>query len=77
MDDPTFNTYWQDISNAIVGLGGANYAAAINKLENECMDPDTEEHYKVLLTLWENDEDNIKEKLEEIEGMLQKLFSLI
>ncbi|XP_078381243.1 uncharacterized protein LOC144664012 [Oculina patagonica] len=74
VDDATFNTYWQDVSNALVALGGASYGAAINKLRNECMDPDTEEHYRELLKQWKKDEDNIKDKLDEIEGMLE--FSL-
>ena len=69
VDDKSFNSHWQDISNALVGLGGANYGAAINKLKYECMDRDTEEHYRELLLQWKKDEDNIKEKLEEIEGM--------
>ena len=70
VDDATFNTYWQDISNALVTLGGVSYGAAINKLKNECMDPDTEEHYRELLKQWKKDEDSIKDKLEEMEGML-------
>ncbi len=74
VDDATFNTYWQDVSNALVVLGGASYGASINKLRNECMDPDTEEHYRELLKQWKKDEDNIKDKLDEIEGMLE--FSL-
>ena len=68
--DVTFNTYWQDISNALVALGGASYGAAINKLKNVTMDSDTEEHYRELLRQWKKDEDSIKDKLEEIEGML-------
>ncbi|KAL9965575.1 hypothetical protein ACROYT_G029390 [Oculina patagonica] len=71
VDDATFNTYWQDISNALVALGGASYGAAILKLKNECMDPDTEEHYRELLKQWKKDEDNIKDKLDEIEITLK------
>ncbi len=74
VDDATFNTYWQDISNALVALGGASYGAAITQLKNECMDPDTEEHYRELLAQWKKDEDRIKEKIEEIEGLFE--FSL-
>ena len=81
VDDATFNIYWQDISNALVALGGASYGGAINKLKNECMDPDTEEHYKMLLVQWKKDEDSIKEKLEETEGLCEfvclKDFTLI
>ncbi|KAL9965559.1 hypothetical protein ACROYT_G029373 [Oculina patagonica] len=73
VDDATFNTYWQDISNALVALGGASYGAAINNLKNECMDPDTEEHYRELLKQWKKDEENIKDKLNEIEELLKQL----
>ncbi|KAL9965566.1 hypothetical protein ACROYT_G029380 [Oculina patagonica] len=73
VDDATFNTYWQDISNPLVALGGASYGAAINRLKNECMDPDTEEHYRELLKQWKKDEDSIKDKLDEIEELLRQL----
>ena len=69
VDHKSFNIHWQDISNALVGLGGTSYGAAISKLKYECMDLDTEEHYRELLLQWKKDEDNIKEKLEEMEGM--------
>ena len=74
VDDPTFNTYWLDISNALVGLGaqtGINYGAGINKLKAECMDPDIEMHYKELLKEWKKDDNSIKDKLDEIEGVLK------
>ena len=44
MDDPTFNSLWQDISAALVALGVD--AAAITKLKTEAMDPDTETHHR-------------------------------
>ena len=69
VDDATFNSQWQDISQALIALGGVSYSAAINKLKNECMDPDTEESYRELLKEWKRDEESIKEKLEEMEGM--------
>ena len=69
VDQKSFNIHWQDISNVLVGLGGMSYGAAINKLKYECMDLDTEEHYRELLLQWKKDEDNIKEKLEDMEGM--------
>ena len=43
VDDTTFNMLWQDISQALIALGGASYRAAINKLKNERMDPDAVE----------------------------------
>lgn len=68
VDDATFDSYWQEISNAIFGLVGAGYGAAISKLKNECIDPDTEEHYRQLLKQWKQEEDNIKETIRDIEG---------
>ena len=47
VDDPTFNSLWQDISAAPVVLGVD--AAAIAQLKTETMDPDTEKHYRELL----------------------------
>ena len=38
VDDATFNSHWQDISDAIIGLGGVTYKSAIDKLKNERMD---------------------------------------
>ena len=66
VDDPTFNQYWQDIQDALVRLGGANYQSAIDDLKKECMDPDLEEHYKELLKQWVMDEVSIKERLDEM-----------
>ena len=70
LDDITFDSYWNDISNALVGLGaGSNYVNDISKLRTEAMDPDNEKHYVNLLKEWKKDEDTTKDKLEEIEGM--------
>ena len=67
VDDPTFNSLWQDISAALVVLGVD--AAAIAQLKTETMDPDTEKHYRELLKEWKKDEDNIKDQLERMEGI--------
>lgn len=70
MDDTTFDSYWKDISSALVGLGaGVNYVNDISKLRTEGMDPDNEKHYVNLLKEWKRDEDTTKDKLGEIEGM--------
>ena len=66
VDDTTFNAYWQDIRDILVRLGGVRYRAAIDNLQTECMDPETEDHYKQLLIEWKKDEDNIKDELKEI-----------
>ena len=74
VDDAKFNAYWQDISNALVGLG-VN-VAAINKLKTESMDPVIEQHYQELLREWKKDDDSSKDKLDEIEGNLKsQIFS--
>ena len=69
MDDATFNTYWQDISNALVGLGAD--AAAINALKTQSMDPVIEKHYQELLREWKKDDDSSKDRLDEVEGNLK------
>ncbi|XP_020624132.1 E3 ubiquitin-protein ligase DZIP3-like [Orbicella faveolata] len=66
VDDTTFNAYWQDIRDILVRLGGVRYRAAIDNLQTECMDPETEDHYKLLLSEWKKDEENIKDELKEI-----------
>jgi len=66
VDDATFSSHWNGIRDTLVRLGGVTYRAAIDHLETECMDPEAEEHYIELLRQWKKDEDNAKEKLEEI-----------
>ena len=69
VDDATFNMLWQDISNALLALGsGATYSSVISRLKTECMDPVVEEHYRELLKECKIDDDNTKEKLENLEG---------
>ena len=67
-DDTTFNSCWQDISNALIGLGAE--ASVISNLKTENMDPEFENHYQELLREWKKNDDSTKEKLDEIEGML-------
>ena len=72
VDDPTFNSLWQDISAALVALGVD--AAAITKLKTEAMDPDTETHYRELLKEWKKDEDSIKDQLDRMEGIISSVL---
>ena len=69
VDDATFNIYWQDITNALVGLGAD--AAAINTLKTESMDPVIEKHYQELLRQRKKDDDSIEDRLDEIEHDLK------
>ena len=66
VDDSTFNTLWQNISAALVALGVG--AVAINNLKTDSMNPVMEEHYRQLLKEWKKDEDNIKDKFDELKG---------
>ena len=72
VDDPTFNSLWQDISAVLVALGVD--AAAITKLKTEAMDPDTETHYRELLKEWKKDEDSIKDQLDRMEGIISSVL---
>ena len=74
VDDATFHVYWQDIKDALVRLGGPAYEVAIDDLKNECMDPVFEEHYRELLKEWKRDDDNTKDKLDEIDRKLEELM---
>ena len=68
MDDSSFKAYWQEIREVLVRLGGSQFRTEIDKLEHDCIDPDIEEHYHELMKQTKGDEENIKEKLEKIEG---------
>ena len=72
VDDPTFNSLWQDISGALVALGVD--AAAITKLKTEVTDPDTDTHYRELLKEWKKDEDSIKDQLDRMEGIISSVL---
>jgi len=68
VDDASFNTYWQEIREALERLGGTSFRAYIDNLEHDTMDPDMEEHFRELMKQWKKDDDSIKEKLDEMEG---------
>ena len=64
-------------SGTLVQLGGVAYKTAVDNLETECIDPAVEEHYKVLLRQWKNEEDNIKDELKEIGTGIKNLTKKI
>ena len=74
VDDLTFNSLRRNIGAALTPLDVD--AAAIAKLKTETMDPDTEKHYRELLKEWKKDEDNIKDQLDEMEGIDEYLIIL-
>lgn len=67
VDDATFNNQWRDIRDVLVRLGGPSYGAAVDKLETEGMDPEAEEHYKDLLKQLKRDDDDLKDKIKELD----------
>ena len=75
VDDVKFNDYWRDIRDTLVRLGGVTYEAAIDNLRNECMDPEVEDHFMELLSQWKNDENDIKDQLDEITKNFEVLTS--
>lgn len=77
VDDTSFNNHWHDIKAALVRLGGTGYGDAIDDLQNACMDPGVEEHYKELLQQWKRDEDSIQDQLNEIEKKLDDLTEMV
>ena len=66
VDDALFNIYWGDIRDTLVRLGGEKYRADIDNLKTECMDPEVEKYCKELLSQWKKDEENVKDKLDEL-----------
>ncbi|XP_068735681.1 uncharacterized protein [Montipora capricornis] len=61
------NNYKDQIQKTLVRLGGAEYEDAIHELEKHEMGPLDEEHFKELLKRWKDDDDRIKDKLNEWE----------
>ena len=74
VDDANFGAYWTDVWDALVRLGGADYEAAIDDLRDDCMDPEIEDHYQELLKQWKKDEDDIKDKLDELDKKLESVI---
>ena len=73
VDDATFSTYWQDIRDTVVRLGGIKYDSGIDNLETECIDPEIEDHYKELLNQWKRDENSVKDQLEKVIKKLDEM----
>lgn len=73
VDEVTFNTCWRDIRDTVVRLGGNTYQGTVDRLKDECMDPQVQEHYRRLLMEWKRDDDNLKEQIDEIMRKLKAL----
>ncbi len=66
--DTTYNVVWLTIRETLVRLGGASYEDVIDNLKTVCLDPVAEDYYKGLLEQWEEDDNKIKDKVEEATG---------
>ena len=67
VSDAVFSSYWQQIHDTLVRLGGADCEDAIEEMRCQEMDVLSEEHFRELLKQWRKVEDNIKDKLNELE----------
>ncbi|XP_068735726.1 protein NLRC3-like isoform X2 [Montipora capricornis] len=67
VSDAVFCNYKDQIQNTLVRLGGAEYEDAIHELEKHEMGPLDEEHFKEHLKRWKDDDDRIRDKLNEWE----------
>ena len=68
MSDAVFSSYWQQIHDTLVRLGGADYEDVSEQMRCQEMDVLSEEHFRELLKQWRKVEDNIKDKLNELES---------
>lgn len=68
VSDAVFSNYWQQIQDTLVRLGGADYEDVIEQMSCQEMDVLSEEHFRELLKQWRKVEDNIKDKLNEMES---------
>jgi len=66
VSDAVFVNYCENIRKTLVRLGGAGYGDAMDKIMHQKTDPITEEHYKELLMQWKKNEDDIKDKINEL-----------
>jgi len=71
VSDVVFNNYWRQIRDLLVRLGGTGYEDVIDEMKNQEMDPLDEEHFIELLKQWRKIEDDIKDRLTEVESVLQ------
>lgn len=74
VDDKTFHILWKNISEPIERLGKSPYKDIVDQLKDEGMDPELDSHYKGLLMQWKLTDDNIKEKLEQMDEKLDRLL---
>ena len=67
VSDAVFSTYWRHVRDTLVRLGGAYYGDAVDEMKDQDIEFLDEEHFIELLKQWKKVEDDIKEKLNELE----------
>ena len=67
VSDAVFSSYWQQVRDTLLRLGGANYADTIDKMKDQDIEFLDEDHFRELLKQWKKVEDDIKDKLNELE----------
>ena len=73
VDDETFDILWKNISEPIVRLGKSRYKDIVDQLKTESMEPGLESHYKEALKQWKLNDDNIKEKMEQMDLKIDRI----
>ena len=68
MSDAVFRSYWQQICNTLVRLGGADYEDLIDEFKDQEIEFLDEEHFRELLKQWKKVEDDIRDRLNEVES---------
>ena len=71
VSDAEYIHYWENIREVLVRLGGTGYSDAMDKIMNQKMDSVTEEHYKELLKHLMKKEDSIKDKMNDLQSVLE------
>ena len=68
VNDTVFSSYWQQICNTLVRLGGADYEDLIDEFKDQEIEFLDEEHFRELLKQWKKVEDDIRDRLNEVES---------
>ena len=68
VSDAVFSSYWQHIRDTLVRLGGADYEDLIDEFKDQEIEFLDEEHFRELLKQWKKVEDDIRDRLNEVES---------
>ena len=68
VSDAVFSSYWQHIRDTLLRLGGADYEDLIDEFKDQEIEFLDEEHFRELLKQWKKEEDDIRDRLNEVES---------